>query len=63
MVLRIVSYLGSNDAASAIRKMKMMVENLSVSSRRTCGKAYLMIMEYYLANGYFDKAKDIGERS
>ena len=60
LVLRIVSYLGSNDAASAIRKMKMMVENLSVSSR-TCGKAYLMIMDYYLANGYLDKAKDIGE--
>ena len=59
-VLHIVKSLSANDAASALGKMKMLVDNFPVSSK-TCGKTYLMIMEYYLNAGLLDKAKDIGE--
>ena len=59
-LLRIVKYLGANDAESALRKMKMLVENFPAPSK-TCGKAYLTIMEQYLNAGQLDKATDIGE--
>jgi Serine/threonine protein kinase len=60
ILLHIVKYLNGNDVLSAQQKMKILVEDFSVSSK-TCGGEYLMIMEYYCANGYLDKAKDIGE--
>jgi len=56
MVLRCVNYLKNSDPDAAEKAMSAVRANVSEPSKNS-GKLYLMIVDYYLAKGFLDKAK------